>query len=194
MKNFKVIDFRFAEVTDNYNLKYSAWSRIYEYPYVIEFIKLNMLKNIEKPKIHNASWGFEGVHIIFRDELDTIGKCVHSDIINSEYRETYYYDITEENKEFENKFDFVLNVSTIEHLNTSQKRLLAIENLFKQVKLNGHLILTFDYPRVNLSEIEALIDFKCKKSINALNGENSASPNINYKDLNIIYLILEKIN
>jgi hypothetical protein len=192
MKNFKVVDFRFAETTDVCNLKYGAWSRIYEYPYVIDLIKWNMLKNMEKPEIHNTSWGSEGVHVMFRDELDTIGKCVHSDIVSSEFRETYYYNITEESKEFENKFDFVLNVSTIEHLDTVKNRLLAIENLFKQVKVDGYLILTFDYPRVSLSEIESLVNFKCKVSTNILNGGNSAIPNVGYKDLNIVYLILKK--
>ena len=193
MKNFKIIDFRFAETTDTHDLKYSAWSRIYEYPYVIDFIKLNKIKSdIENIQIHNTSWGFEGVHVMFRDELDTLGKCVHSDIVTSEFRETYYYDITEESKEFENKFDFVLNVSTIEHLNNVNQRLIAIENLFKQVKNGGYLILTFDYPRVNLLEIETLVETKCKRTTVALNGENSANPNKIYKDLNIIYLILRK--
>lgn len=192
MKNFEIVDFRFADVDDNYDLKYDAWSRIYEYPYVIDFIKWNMLKNMEKPKIHNSSWGFEGVHVIFRDELDVIGECVHSDIIHSTFRPTYFYDITTEKKEFENKFDFVLNVSTIEHLNTTRNRLLAIENLFKQVKTQGYLILTFDYPSVNLMEIETLLNSKCKLSTKILNGENSKNPNLRYKNLNIIFLILKK--
>jgi len=195
MKNFEVIDFRFADASDNFDAKYSqigAWSRPYEYFYVIDFIKWNVLKNIEHPEIHNSSWGFEGIHVTFRDELDGLGKCVHSDIIHSDYRESFYYDITTESKEFENKFDFVVNVSTIEHLNTVQERLLAIENLFKQVKPNGYLILTFDFPRVNLSEIETLINSECKAASIKLNGENSVNPNVAYKHLNIVYLIIRK--
>ncbi len=195
MNNIEVIDFRFAEVTDNYDLKYKqdgAWSRIYEYLYVTEFIKLNKLKNLTIPEIHNSSWGFEGIHVIFRDELDILGKCVHSDIVHSDHRETYYYDIITENKDFVNKFDFVVNISTIEHLNTAKDRILSIQNLFKQVKAGGYLIMTFDYPRVNLVEIETLVGSKCHEKINVLNGENSINPNINYKNLNIIYLILKK--
>lgn len=195
MKNFKVIDFRFVNITDNYDEKYKqdgAWSRIYEYEYVINFIKWNKLKNFSIPEIHNTSWGFEGVHVTFRDELDTIGKCIHSDIVSSQFRETYYYDITTEQKDFENKFDFVVNVSTIEHLNTINDRIISIENLFKQVKSGGYLILTFDYPSVKLIEIEELIGVKCKDSLDKLNGSNSINPNHIYSNLNIIYLILKK--
>lgn len=192
MKNFKVIDFRFAGIDDTFDLKYRAWSRIYEYKYVLDFIKNQICKDLTMPLIHNTSWGYEGVHAIFRDELDTIGQCVHSDIVSSKYRETYYYDITTENSEFVNNFDFVLNVSTIEHLNTPQDRLLAIYNLYKQIKNNGYLILTFDYPRVNLMEIENLVGVKCAIPKIILNGENSASPNDVYKELNIVYLILQK--
>lgn len=195
MNNFTIIDFRFAEVNDPYDVKYrlkNLWSRLYEYKYVFDFIKWNMLKNMEKPKIHNTSWGFMGIHTMFRDELDTIGDCIHSDIIHSKERNTYYYDITTEEKTFQNKFDFVLNISTIEHLNTTNQRIVAIENLYKQVKLNGYLIFTFDYPRVSLLEVEGLINTKCKLPINALNGENSINPNINYKNLNIVYLVIKK--
>lgn len=195
MNNFKVIDFRFANSNDEFDKKFEqegAWSRIYEYKYVIDFIMWNKLKDLSIPEVHNTSWGFEGIHVIFRDELDKLGKCIHSDIVNSEFRDTYYYDITTEKNDFENKFDFVLNVSTIEHLNDVNDRLDAINNLFKQVKNSGYLILTFDYPRVDLNEIETLVNEKCVVGDDILNGVNSIMPNENYKDLNIIYLILQK--
>lgn len=191
--NFEVIDFRFAKATDNYNLKYKAWSRIYEYQYVIDFIKMNKYKDFSISEIHNTSWGFEDVHVLFRDDLDLVGKCVHSDIVHSNYRDTYYYDITTENIEFVNKFDFVINISTIEHLETIEIINQSIENLFKQVKPGGYLILTFDYPRVNLTEIELFIGTKCVFNENdVLNGSNSKIIDDRYKDLNIIYLILKK--
>lgn len=189
--NFEVIDFRFAKFTDNHDLKYKAWSRIYEYQYVIDFIKIN--KDISIPEIHNSSWGFEGVHVLFHDDLDLIGECIHSDIVHSEYRNTYYYDITTENREFANKFNFVINVSTIEHLETSDVIYKSIENLFKQVKPGGYLILTFDYPRVNLSEIESFIEHKCTYDVkDILNGSNSKIVDERYENLNIVYLILKK--
>jgi len=193
MNNFKVIDFRFACNDEKFDNKFatpSIWSRPYEYKYVTDFIEENSNKN--NIEIHNSSWGFEGVHVIFRDYLDKLGNCVHSDISNSDFKPTYYYDITEEKPEFENKFDFVLNISTIEHIESETNRIKAIENLFKQVKNGGYLILTFDYPRVNLDEIEKLVGVKPIKNGVILNGENSNNQNIRYKDLNIIYLILKK--
>lgn len=195
MNNFTVVDFRFANADDKYDTKYAQkdiWSRLYEYHFVIDFIKWHMYKGMEKPKIHNTSWGFMGIHTMFRDELDSIGDCIHSDIVHSNERPTHYYDITTEEKQFENKFQFVLNVSTIEHLESKEKRISAIENLYKQVAPNGYLILTFDYPRVSLREIEEMIGTKCKSSTNPLNGKNSAVPNINYGNLNIVYLIIKK--
>ena len=71
-------------------------------------------------------------------------------------------------------------------------RITAIKNLFRQVKPGGYLLLTFDYPRVNLEEIEKLIGLECDKTGDYLNGYNSISPNNKYGNLNIIYLILEK--
>ena len=64
----EIIDFRFLMVSDNCDLKYNAWSRIYEYPYV-----LNMLMNLganKNSKIHNSSFGFEGCHLLFKNDLD----------------------------------------------------------------------------------------------------------------------------
>lgn len=191
MKNFKVIDFRFASKDDKYDEKYfngSAWSRPYEYKYVID--NINSKKNV---KIHNTSWGFEGVHVIFRKELDKLSETLHSDIIdiNKEHK-SFIYNIVTENKEFEEEFDYVLNVSTIEHLKSQEDRLKAIKNLWKQVKPNGRLILTFDYPRVNLEEIENLINLRCLVVDNKLNGKNSIVQNLTYEHLNIVYLVLEK--
>lgn len=191
MNNFSVIDFRFAEVSDKFDEKYiqeGVWSRPYEYKYVLDIIK----QYPKRPLIHNTSWGYEGVHVTFSYELDVLGDCLHSDIVSSPYRETYYYDITDEAKILENKFDFVLNISTIEHLDSVDKRILAIKNLYSQIVCGGYLILTFDYPRVDLNEIEKIVNTKCKLSLNPLNGSNSVVKNLKYKDLNIVYLTIKK--
>jgi len=195
MNNFKVVDFRFASKDDAYEERFvlpNMWSRPYEYKYVYDFINGVKHKDLSVPKIHNSSWGFEGVHVTFRDMLDEIGECVHSDIVESKFRDTFYYDITTENKDFENKFDFVVNVSTIEHIPNKEDRIKAIESLFKQVKVNGYLILTFDYPRVNLDEIQKLINYECESVKNKLNGNNSIVENKTYDGLNIVYLIIKK--
>ena len=44
-----------------------AWSRCYEYPIVIDYMK-NLLT--EESSVHNSSWGFAGIHVIFKEELD----------------------------------------------------------------------------------------------------------------------------
>jgi len=192
IKIFEVIDFRFVSTDDKYDLKYKlsdAWSRVYEYKYVYDFI---VTQNKENPQIHNSSWGFGGVHVVFRDEIDLIGNCLHSDINESKLKESYYYDITKIDNNLLNKFDFVVNISTIEHLNSSKDMILAIQNLYDQLKPTGYLILTFDYPRVDLDEIEKFLGIKCEKCDNMLNGTNSIYPNTTYENLNIVYLILQK--
>ena len=190
MKNYNVIDFRFANREDEYDIKYgleNIWSRPYEYKYVIDFIKKT---NINNPKIHNTSWGFEGVHIIFKNELELLGNTLSSDIRKSNENNTIVYDITKPYFK-ESEFDFVINVSTIEHLD-HQLINQTIYNLYNQVKLNGYLILTFDYPRINVTNIENLINYKCNMVDIPLNGSNSIVKNLNYKDLNIVYLIIKK--
>jgi SAM-dependent methyltransferase len=168
---------------------YPNWSRAYEYPIVLENLKNDSKSNL---KIHNTSWGFKNVHVTFRDILDDIGECTHSDIVKSEYRDTFYYDITKEKNDFENKFDYVINVSTIEHLPSKKLQLTALKNLYKQVKKGGKLIVTFDYPRVDLKMIEEWVNTKCNKPQSILNGSNSVAPDPRYKNLNVIFLVIKK--
>lgn len=185
-----VEEFRFLKNDDIHNSKiYPNWSRTYEYPIILNFLNKKINNN---EKIHNSSWGFEGVHVKFRDELDKIADCLHSDIVNSNYRKTYYYDVLSKDYKLVNNFDFVINVSTIEHLSTSNDQIKALNNLYKQVKEGGYLIVTFDYPRVDLKLIEDWVDSNCKKDNNILNGENSIYKNEKYKHLNIILLIIKK--
>lgn len=183
----EVLDFRFLKSTDLFDLKYNNWSRAYEYPLMIK--EINDIGGA--PIIHNSSWGYEGVHVIFRDELDNIGECVHSDIVTSKERDSYYYDITTEHDEFQEHFDFVLNVSVIEHLPTDMQ-IVALDNLFCQVKKGGYFLLTFDYPRVDLSVIEKWCGQKCEKNEPTLNGGNSIIISSKYENLNIIYLKIKK--
>ena len=66
----RVIEFKYLTRNDLFDKKYVAWSRIYEYPYV-----LNMLKKLGANKnsmIHNTSWGWEGCHVTFKNDLDDI--------------------------------------------------------------------------------------------------------------------------
>jgi hypothetical protein len=175
----KIIEFKFLSDKEKVDSKYTNWSRMYEYPIVIDFITKYF--NIS-PYIHNTACGFAKIHKLFSDDLNSIGNCFHSDIIKSEITNNYY-DIREEDKKLENKFDVVLNISTLEHI--KEKNCIDIINiLYKQVKKDGYLICTFDFPTVDLKEIERYLKVKCQEIENKLYNSD--------KKLNIVLLIIKK--
>ena len=81
----KVLEFRKLSTEDRFDEKYndgSAWSRPYEYPLVIDWVK-RFYKTGDL--IHNSSWGFQGIHVKFKDELDMhFSGTLHSDILESD--------------------------------------------------------------------------------------------------------------
>jgi hypothetical protein len=186
---FETKEFRFLSTQDKADNHYSAWSRVYEYPAIIELISKEKLEN---PKIHNSSWGFEGDHVKFRDKLDLVGDCTHTDIVKSEFRETIIHDITKPEAKYNQLFDFVLNISTIEHLEPAAQK-LAFNNLMSQVKIGGHLLVTFDYPRVDLKFVEKIAKAKCQDTKYRLNGLNSIKPDKRYNKLNIVILSMKRV-
>jgi hypothetical protein len=194
----KVIDFRYISRNDLFDKKYIAWSRIYEYPYV-----LNMLKKLganENSMIHNTSWGFEGCHVTFKDDLDNLySNTLHSDIKQSKLKNTTVYDITKKAEDnLIEHFDFVLNVSTVEEVNFSHVNI--IKNLLEQVKVGGYLIITFDYNAKNktgigsiqLSEVEKQFNIKLHDVDNKISGINSENIEERNKLLNCGVLVIQK--
>lgn len=202
----EVLDFRFLKTVDNYDIKYSAWSRIYEYPFV-----LNTLKDLgctNKSYIHNTCWGFNEIHINFKNDLDNLYEnVIHSDIRKSELKNTIIYDVKDELPEYKEYFDFVLNISTIQELSVSTD--IIINNLFKQVKKDGYLILTFDYDinncnsngngSINLNELIKLLNYYSESEITIINpdeyaisGNNSKFPESYHSHLNCCILIIKK--
>ena len=193
-----VIEFRYLTRNDVFDKKYIAWSRIYEYPYV-----LNMLKKLGANKnsmIHNTSWGWEGCHVTFKNDLDDIYiKTLHSDIKQSKLKNTTVYDITKKAEDnLIEHFDFVLNVSTVEEVNYSHVSI--IQNLLKQVKVGGYLIITFDYNDKNttgvgsiqLKEVEKCFNIKLEDNNNKISGVNSEIIEVRNKLLNCGVLIIQK--
>jgi SAM-dependent methyltransferase len=189
----KVIEFRLLNLSDDYGDKFndgSAWSRVYEYPLVIK--KLKELGSDENSIIHNSSWGYDDIHIRFKNELDSIYRnAVHSDIRHSELQKTFTYNITSESPEhLKNKFDFIINISTVEEVHYNHFKI--IQNLYDQLKVGGYLIITFDYPGLDLPLIEN--NLKCNLQVidTPINGINSRLQNSNYGHLNCGLMIINK--
>jgi len=170
----EVLEFRKIRKADNFNKKYLAWSRIYEYPLVLENITRYM--NEEVVNIHNSSWGFTGCHITFKDDLDNLySKCVHSDIKPSLLSNTEVWDITKKPKnEWKNNFDVVINVSTLEEVDFDHIEIF--NNLLAQVRDNGLLICTFDLPGLDLERFEELFGREIKSFDDDLTNSNSTLP------------------
>jgi hypothetical protein len=108
--------------------------------------------------IHNSSWGFGGVHIAFKEDLESsFESVVNSDILHSDEPNTAVLDITAQPpEEYINKFDVVINVSTVEEVDADH--LEIIKNLLMQVRVGGYLIITFDLPGMQLRKLERLFN------------------------------------
>ena len=168
IKKENVIEFKFITKYDLYNEKWIHWSRKYEYPITIDYIKKNNPKSI-----HNTSCGGlntkDCLHLTFCKKISEIcTNTTHSDIwetygapkmpLNDNFK---FYDIT---KPYESqKFDMVINISTLEELN-KKERDLAFINLYNQVNDGGTLFLTLDYPNVDIEWIENLTGKKIKSN------------------------------
>lgn len=192
---FNVLDFRRINLSDEYSNHFNdgaAWSRVYEYPLVINEIK-KYYPNNNDIKIHNSSWGFQGVHITFKNYLDSIYKnIIHSDIKYSYLENTLIYDITKEPEEkYKEYFDVVINISTLEEVDFDH--LKSFKNLFDQVKTGGLLIITFDLPGLQLNKFEHLFNQKLKTSDTDINGLNSKLSSPRFSNLFCGIMILRKI-
>ena len=196
---YELLEFRKIHLDDSYDELYndnSAWSRLYEYKMVFDWLEKLVDKN---SLIHNTSWGFEGVHILFKNKLDShFPNVIHSDIRKSEFSNTFIYDITKTPEESEcNKYDVVVNISTLEEVNFNQIKI--INNLFKQVKVGGYLVITFDIidnykgnGSMDVNALENNLGLKIKQFSNNLNGSNSKLPNQRYSYLNCGILVVKK--
>lgn len=159
----KIIKYEFITPSFPKDEKYIHWSRIYEWKYVVDFLKE------KKPKsTHNTACGGlnrdDCLHLTFCNDIDNIVEnSIHSDVwgrnnyIGIENKPSgdnfIFYDILTKNDDF---FEAVLNISTIEHL-PKNKQIIAIQNLLNQVKVGGDLIITFDYPDVDLEQINKFV-------------------------------------
>ena len=155
---FEVLASRFFIKDDPREDRYVHWSRVYEWRYV-----LDMLRKYRPRTVHNTACGGlnsgDCLHLTFCADVSALcPDAVHSDLWGGGYPGTEtkppgdrfeHHDITEPH---DRTFDFVLNVSTIEHL-PKDKVTRTLDNLLRQVAPGGHLILTFDFPDIDLQQI-----------------------------------------
>lgn len=189
--DFEVREFRLLSAQDPFNVKWIWWSRIYEYEYV--FNTIDRYSPSDSPSIHNTSWGFHGVHIEFKEELESrYGYVLSSDIQASQLANTAEYNLmSPPPAEWNRRFDFVLSVSTIEEIHGPQ--LQVLQNLMSMLKPGGHLIATFDLPGVQLHSFERLLGTEISRPELALSGRTSHAPSIDLEFLNVVALCLRRI-
>jgi SAM-dependent methyltransferase len=182
-----VEEFRFLSVDDKYDShRYQNWSRPYEYKIVNDYLDTKLSPGA---MVHNSAWGSAPIHLTFRNKLDEVYKCTHSDITGRE--DTYRYNILSKDASLVDSYDAVLNVSVLEHLGTFHQTREALSNLYEHLKPGGYLICTFDYPRVDLQSLEQFLNVDCKRVENPLTGNNSICPDPNI-NLNIVFLVIKR--
>tara|TARA_R100001480_G_scaffold129441_1_gene127002 strand:- start:301 stop:762 length:462 start_codon:yes stop_codon:yes gene_type:complete len=152
------------------------------------------MKNLlpENSKIHNSSWGFQGIHITFKEELDRMYEnVIHSDIRRSNLEKTTLYNIKAlPPAQWEENFDCVINISTLEEVGGSHCEIF--DNLYLQVKPGGYLICTFDYPGLQLEKIEKKLGKKIQLNGTPIHGGNSIVENLRYTHLNCGLIVVRK--
>ena len=192
--NMKILEFSFIDQSYKYDFKFQhaiCWSRIYEYPLVLDYINKT---DIENPKIHNCCWGFRDIHLVFKTWLDVkYENVIHSDIKPATFYNTETWDIRTPSK-YKDEFDIVINVSTLEEVPNSD-HVILIEHHLDQLREGGILILTFDYPGLQLEKVEEYVGQKISQTANPLTPRNSAWPDQVLHlpdDFKVGYLIIQK--
>jgi hypothetical protein len=186
----EIIEFRKIYTNDIYDHHFNdgyAWSRIYEYALVLE--RLQKYSKAED-LIHNSSWGYEGVHIKFKEKLDSLYNAEHSDIRFSNLPKTFVYNILEKSEEMKDKYDIVINISTLEEVGGNHIEIFY--NLLDQVKTHGYLICTFDLPGLQIDKFEKLFNKSIESFYENINGSNSQLPNKQCENLNVGLMVIKK--
>lgn len=207
--DMKLEEFRTITVEDRHDSYFSyvkAWSRLYEYPMVMDMID-KYCGNFGELSVHNTCWGWEGVHIVFKEYLESrFASVVNTDRNRSNHKNTDVWDISHPcPEEYKEKFDVVLNISTLEEVPAAIQE-KCFFNMMDQVKTGGFLICTFDIPGLNIPLFENMFDsgemFDASKHPHLyeplsppenLNGANSVLPNPRYKHLNCGIMVIRKL-
>lgn len=194
---YDVKKFSFFSSEDPCDMRFTheiCWSRIYEYPFVLAEIASAKKGS---PHIHNCSWGFTDIHLVFKTWLDMqYDNTFHSDIRPSTLCRTAYWDITvPPNEAFHDRFDFVLNISTLEEVPADHVQLLKHHLI--QLKPGGRFVGTFDYPGLQLEAIEQFLDEKVVTPPSRLSPRNSRLEDRKLglpDEFTVGYLVIERVS
>jgi hypothetical protein len=188
---FRVVEFKLFDSNDTFDIRWEEWSRIYEYEYVLN--TLRKLGANPSSQLHNTCWGFHGIHIKFKEVLEkNYPLTLNSDVRRSNLPKTVLYDLTNKpQNEYIGKFDFVINVSTLEEIDFPH--IETFKNLLDMVKIGGHLIVTFDVPGIQLEMFESLFESRISSTENKLTGLTSKSPSSEFHNLSAGYFVVQKI-
>ena len=183
----QVLEFRFMSKDDYSETKREAWSRVYEYPFVLERLKK---LNLDTPLIHNTGCGWAWVHKDFAMELEKYWSVINSDNQSRdlEFKQSNFinYDLL---KQCSFKADVTLCVSTLEHLDN---QIWALRNLWEATEEWWYLICTFDCPPVNLHIVEDFVLWYCADTPNRLTPKNSIIPHPERDWINVVALVIKK--
>ena len=129
---------------------------------------------------------------MFKDELEFLyPDVVNSDLLHSDIDNTCVYDLSSScPDEWDNKFDFVINVSTIEEINFPHAQIL--ENLLRMVKVGGYLIATFDLPGLQIGMIEKLFKVKIQSVNHPVTGASSVYRMGQFDYLKVGYFVIQR--
>ena len=185
MNRTTVHAFRLFAPGDPCDLEFGNWSRIHEYPAVLN--ELGAIHKRGRLRVHNTAAGGEFVcHRQFMEALRAYD-TLHTDLVVRDG--VCFYDIREPAPEWDRAFDAVVCISTLEHLLPDEQR-RALENLARQVRAGGRLVITFDLPGADLGLLERIAGCRITRQAVPLNGSNSRLPNPRFTDLNVGLLSL----
>jgi hypothetical protein len=173
LREYRVRKFSFFSAEDPCDLRFGheiCWSRIYEYPFALAQIAA---LGAQQPRIHNASWGFTDIHLVFKTWLDVHhADTFHSDLRPSTLYNTAQWDITTAPSEaLRDRFDVVLNISTLEEVAADHVEVL--KHHLVQLRRGGRFIGTFDFPGLQLEAIEQFLNQKVVTPPQRLSPRNS---------------------
>lgn len=158
-----------------------CWSRIYEYPFAIDHTG---------GAVHNTSWGYEGIHIVFKEWLD----AHHADVVHSDLRpgrNTEVWDVTTPPPaEWIDRFDTVLSVSALEEIPGDHWQIIS-QHLYPQLRDGGRLVVTFDLPGFQLAAVKDALDSELQIPEKPLTPRNSPHP-APFGELHVGFLVIRK--